>query len=120
MRSAILALFLLFGFTISAQAGEADVVKVRTAKERGGYTFIVSVRHGDRGWKHYADRWEVLSPNGKKIIAVRKLLHPHVNEQPFTRRLSGVKIPRRYKSVLVRAHDSVHGYGGRVVRVKIR
>ncbi len=103
-----------------AVAGEADVLKVRVLKERNSYGFIVTVRHGDNGWKHYANRWEVLSPNGKKILAVRKLLHPHDKEQPFTRRLTGIKIPSRYKSVIIRAHDKVHGYGGRAVKVPLK
>ena len=64
MRLALFALLLMFGFAVPGAAGEADVVKVRVAKERGSYVFIVTVRHGDQGWKHYANRWEVLSPNG--------------------------------------------------------
>jgi hypothetical protein len=39
-------------------------------------------------------------------------LHPHENEQPFTRSLSGVAITPGTAEVTVRAHDSVDGYGG--------
>ena len=46
----------------------------------------------DSGWDHYANRWEVLEPEGQ-VIATRTLLHPHVDEQPFTRSLSGIHIP---------------------------
>lgn len=93
-------------------AGEADVVlvKVSTSAENT-YRFDVTVLHGDTGWDHYADQWEIIAPDGK-ILGTRKLLHPHVNEQPFTRSLSGVHIPNNIKQVSVRAHDSVHAFGG--------
>jgi len=38
-------------------------------------------------------------------------------EQPFTRRLSGIKIAEGIKEVTVRAHDSLHGYGGKAANV---
>lgn len=103
----------------SAVAGEADVEKVRISKERVGiYRFDVTVRHADAGWKHYADKWDVVAPGGK-ILGTRVLLHPHELEQPFTRSLSGVRIPRGVTRVTVRAHDKVHGYGGEVVTVEV-
>ncbi len=103
----------------AAVAGEADVEKVRIAKERAGtYRFDVTVRHADAGWKHYADKWDVVAPGGG-ILGTRVLLHPHENEQPFTRSLSGVSIPGGVARVTVRAHDKVHGYGGDVVTVAV-
>ncbi|RLC04558.1 MAG: hypothetical protein DRH90_08265 [Deltaproteobacteria bacterium] len=100
-------------------AGEADVVKVNvvTAGERT-YRFDVTLRHDDTGWDHYADKWEVVLLDGT-VLGTRKLLHPHVNEQPFTRSLSGVRIPNNIQQVLVRAHDSVHAYGGQVLTVDL-
>ncbi len=96
----------------AAQAGEADVVDVKITPEAGGtYRFDVSVRHADEGWDHYANKWEVLGPDGT-VLGTRELLHPHETEQPFTRSLSGVGIPDGVETVRVRAHDSVHGYGG--------
>jgi hypothetical protein len=95
-----------------ASAGEADVEAVAVQRSAdGSYRFDVTLRHADAGWDHYADRWEVLSPAGD-VIATRTLFHPHVDEQPFTRSLSGVKIPAGIERVVIRAHDSVHGYGG--------
>ena len=100
-------------------AGEADVVKVEVLKSgEGVYRFEVTLLHDDKGWDHYADKWEILSMD-KTVLGVRKLLHPHVNEQPFTRGLSNVKIPNDIKQVLVRGHDSVHAYGGQVLTVKL-
>jgi len=82
------------------------------------YSFSVSVRHDDAGWKHYANWWEVVDQDGK-VLGKRVLLHPHVNEQPFRRSLSGVKIPKTINKVNVRAHDLVHGYGGAVKLVAL-
>ena len=103
-----------------AMAGEADVVAVSiTQAQDRTVTFIVTVRHADTGWDHYADRWEIVDPKGN-IIAVRTLYHPHVNEQPFTRRLDRVVIPPGIQTVTIRAHDSVHDYGGKQVTVDLK
>lgn len=93
-------------------AGEADVVAADITQSSDG-TFRVSatVAHADTGWDHYADAFEVLSPDGT-VLGIRVLAHPHVNEQPFTRSLSGVEIPDDIDEVRVRAKDSVHEYGG--------
>jgi hypothetical protein len=110
-------LFLLPAGT--AVAGKADVVAV--AVERTGadvYRFDVTVFHGDEGWDHYADRWEVVAPDGT-VLGTRVLRHPHVGEQPFTRSLSGVHIPGGTGEVTVRARDSVHGFGGREAAVEL-
>lgn len=101
-------------------AGPADVIKVEMmafAKE-GTWRFDVTVRHADTGWKHYADRWEVVAPDGR-ILATRVMLHPHEAEQPFTRSLDGVIIPDGVDTVTVRAHDSVHGYGGTEITLTV-
>ena len=102
----------------AAAAGKADVVAVEVEPRAGAYTFHVTVRHDDTGWDHFADRWEVVAPDGS-ILATRTLHHPHVNEQPFRRSLSGVRPPAGTAWVIVRAHDSVHGTGGRQVRVEL-
>lgn len=100
-------------------AGEADVVAVEVAKQRDGkYRFDVTVRHADEGWEHYADRWDVVGPDGD-VLGSRELLHPHVNEQPFSRSLTGVAIPNDVEGVTIRAHDSVHGLGGAEMTVAV-
>ena len=102
-----------------AAAGEADVVsaEARCDAERT-CLFSVTVRHADDGWEHYADRWEVRTPDGE-VLASRVLRHPHVDEQPFTRTLPDVRIPAPVHEVVVRARDSEHGWGGREVVVEI-
>lgn len=100
-------------------AGEADVVGVEVAKTGAKtFSFSVTLRHGDTGWKHYANKWEVVGPNGK-VLGTRILHHPHVNEQPFTRSLSGVRIDKSITQVSVRAYDSKHGAGGATKTVTV-
>jgi hypothetical protein len=102
---------------LPAIAGEADVLDVRVIKEAGGtYRFDVTVQHADTGWDHYADGWKVATEDGVQL-GYRTLYHPHVNEQPFTRSLGGVSIPMGIERVVIRAHDSVDGWGGRAVLV---
>jgi len=93
-----------------ALAGGAEVVGVRGSEAGGTWRFDVTVAHEDTGWDHYADGWYILAPDGTEL-GYRELLHPHVNEQPFTRSLSGVVIPEGMTEVQVRANDSVHGLG---------
>lgn len=125
MRPVRLAVFpLVFACVFSALpaislAGEADVTDVRLKKDgKGTYQVSVTVRHADTGWEHYADKWDVLGPDGA-ILGTRVLLHPHVEEQPFTRSLGGLRIPEGVSDVTIRAHDKVHGYGGREMTVKV-
>ena len=100
-------------------AGEADVVGVKARSGGDGtWSFSVTVRHDDEGWDHYADRWELLGPDGE-VLGTRVLLHPHVGEQPFTRSLGGVEIPEGLGKVVVRARDSVHGYGGKEMGIEL-
>ncbi len=95
-----------------ASAGKADVVGVDVRKTgEGQYHFSVRVRHDDTGWDHYADKWDVVGPDGA-VLGTRILHHPHENEQPFTRSLGNVRIPDSVESVTLRAHDKVHNYGG--------
>ena len=115
---ALLAFGLIVGLPV-AMAGEADVVDVTVSEQGDGvFRFDVTVAHDDTGWDHYADRWEVVAPDGT-ILGTRTLLHPHENEQPFTRSLSGVAIPPDIDTVTVRAHDSVHGLGGAEMTVPL-
>lgn len=103
----------------TAYAGEADIVGVKvrmTGKDT--FSFDATVRHADEGWNHYADKWDVVAADGT-VLGTRTLYHPHVDEQPFTRSLSGVKISDSIKEVTVRAHDSVHKYGGKAVIVVV-
>jgi hypothetical protein len=119
LRSSACGLVVLSLIVPRAFAGEADVVEARIVPEASGtYRFDVTVRHDDEGWGHYADGWEIVASDGS-VLATRTLLHPHVDEQPFTRSLSGVELPQGISEVTIRAHDKVHGYGGEEVAVPI-
>jgi hypothetical protein len=111
-------LFALTFFT-PAFAGKANVIAVKAYQEAANsFRFEVTIRSDDTGWEKYADKWEVLAPDGE-VLGLRVLAHPHETEQPFTRDLSGVKIPADVNEVRVRAHDSVAGFGGDEVLVKL-
>jgi hypothetical protein len=119
MKLTILALTCLVLAVTTARAGEADVENATaTLTGKNTFRFDVTIRHADEGWQHYADRWDVVAPDGT-VLGTRTLYHPHVDEQPFTRSLSGVKISDSIKEITVRAHDSLHGYGGRTMTVAL-
>ena len=102
-----------------ARAGEVDVENVVVRQSAAGvYRFDVTLRHADDGWDHYADRWEIRDGGGA-VLATRVLVHPHVDEQPFTRGLGGVRLPEALAAVTVAGHDSVHGYGGKEMTVDL-
>ncbi|TVT72185.1 MAG: hypothetical protein FHP92_15790 [Denitromonas halophila] len=106
-------------FPAVAGAGEAEVLDAVAKCDAARIChFTVTVRHADTGWDHYADAWEVRGPGGA-VLGRRVLLHPHENEQPFTRSLGGVKIPAGVSRVRVLAHDRVHGWGEAGVSVTI-
>ena len=104
----------------------ADVEYVRAVRGGDGkWTFHVTVRHPDTGWEDYADGWDVVLPD-ETVLKVdpnspftRLLMHPHENEQPFTRSQGGLSIPENITIVIVRAHDLVDGYGGKEVIVDL-
>jgi len=99
-------------------AGDADVIAA-DATNTGGNSWRVNatVQHGDTGWDHYANAFEVLGPDGS-VLETRVLYHPHVNEQPFTRSVS-VAVPEGVTQITVRAVDSVHGHGGAEVTIDL-
>ncbi len=103
----LLIVCLLFIGT-AAHANEVRIVDV-TVRCPKDCNFSVTLEHDDTGWDHYANQWDVVTPDGK-ILKSRVLYHPHVNEQPFTRSLSGVSIPEGLKRVRIRASDLKHGY----------
>ena len=108
-----------FGGMSVVNAGEVEIVKVNAEKQRAGWVFNVTLKHGDTGWDHYADAWRVVTEDGKEL-GTRTLYHPHVDEQPFTRSLGDVTIPADVSAVYIEAHDKVHGWGKQRYRVKIR
>jgi hypothetical protein len=112
-------------WSILEGAGNADATYVEANHNGASWTFYVTVEHPDTGWEDYADGWDVVLPDGTVIKPdadspfTRLLLHPHENEQPFTRSQSNIVIPDDVRFVVVRAHDLVDGWGGAVVVVDL-
>ncbi len=102
----------------AANAGDVEILMVHFSVH--GYTWTVNatLRHADTGWDHYADAWRVVGESGE-LYGLRTLYHPHVNEQPFTRSLNGIKIPKGVTEVYVEAHDKVHGWSKDRVKVDL-
>lgn len=106
-------------FAAPALADPPVIQNVKMRKSGDSWTFDVTIRHGDTGWDDYADRWRILDRNGNEL-GMRNLAHPHVDEQPFTRSLSGVRIPEGETEVAVQVSDSVAGWSSEIKKVKLR
>lgn len=116
-RSALIALFCTLAAT-GLRADPPEITDVTVRETSSGWRFDVTVQHPDTGWDHYADGWEVLAPDGTRL-GFRELLHPHVEEQPFTRSLSGVVIPAGISEVTVRPRCNVTGWAETGIRVAL-
>ena len=101
-----------------AIADEAQIQGVRAVRADQTFTFSVTLLHADTGWDDYADGWRVEDGNGV-ILGTRELLHPHVNEQPFTRSLAGVLIPDGVKKAFIRSRTNKTGWGDTTLPVTI-
>ncbi|HTQ08324.1 MAG TPA: hypothetical protein VMI54_30930 [Polyangiaceae bacterium] len=107
-----------------AEPPYANVTAVAADGTDGDYTFNVTVESADIDCSQYADWWEVLGEDGS-LIYRRILEHSHTDANgtsdpdapgnTFTR--SGGPVPVASSDVvLVRAHMSVGGYNGEVMR----
>lgn len=107
------------GISASVSAGDVEVVKTRFELRSSSSWYVsTTLKHGDTGWSHYADAWRVVNEKGE-VLGERTLHHPHENEQPFTRSLGNIMIPRAVSIVYVEAHDKVHGWGKQRIRVDL-
>ncbi len=98
----------------------AQVESVRMVyRTDGRWDVHVAVLHNDEGWDHYANIWQVVDSTTDKVIGERILAHPHDNEQPFTRSLTGLVIPGDVREVRIRSRCNLHDYGGREIAVEI-
>ncbi|MGI9370727.1 MAG: hypothetical protein ACR2O2_18010 [Ruegeria sp.] len=110
----------ILSFLLAAPAlADPPMVKNVSASRTGDtWRFDVTIRHPDTGWDHYADGWRVLDMEGTEL-GMRELLHPHENEQPFTRSLTGIAIPDDASPVQVQARCNVDGWSTDTIIVKI-
>ena len=115
LAMSLLVMSLFVGQTF---AGEVEIVKTRFESRTGSWYVNTTLRHGDTGWSHYADAWRVVTEQGEDL-GTRTLFHPHEQEQPFTRSHT-VHIPKGINIVYVEAHDKVHGWSKKRVKVDLR
>ncbi len=103
----------------ASQQKHPDVVAAR-ARSSGTDTFDfdVTVSSPYDTPQRYADAFRVMGKEGT-VYGERKLLHDHATEQPFTRDLYGVRIPRNVQVVVVQARDQRFGYGGKSIEVRL-
>jgi hypothetical protein len=117
IRKFCLPLVLMIG-PAWAEPPTVDHVSVRSSGN-GTWRFDVTISHPDTGWDHYADAWRVLDMDGNQL-GIRELAHPHVAEQPFTRSLSGIRIPEGMTRVQIQARDTPGGWNPTATVVRLR
>ena len=118
----IRALLLSLALSAPAAAVQADpprIVDVKVRDSGMGWKISVTIEHQDTGWDHYVTGWEVLDAAGNRL-AYRKLHHPHVTEQPFTRSLHSVTVPDGTRKVYIVAHCSNGGGTSEPYKVKMK
>lgn len=98
----------------SAAKGERfpDVEEVEVSGSRESLDFSVTMTSPYDTPDRYADGMRVRSADGKSVYATKTLAHDHASEQPFTRPITGVRIPADVNEVVVEGHDQVSGWGG--------
>jgi len=100
-------------------ANTVEIVKVMIEPAAHRWTFHVTLKHDDKGWDHYADGWRIVDSKGAEL-GYRKLWHPHEKEQPFTRSLANVLVPKGESIIFIEAHDKVHGWSKQRVRIDLK
>lgn len=94
---------------IAAWADDPRILEATATQTGSSWRISVTLSHPDTGWDHYADGWRVLDMDGNPL-GLRELVHPHVNEQPFTRSLAGVAIPDGTEQVKIQARCNADGW----------
>jgi hypothetical protein len=109
----------------AARAGDSatqrypDVMAVKAqSRAADTFDFDVTVSSPYDTPHRYADAFRVVGKDSA-VYGERRLLHDHAGEQPFTRDLYGVRIPRGVRAVTVQARDQKYGYGGKTVEVAL-
>lgn len=102
-----------------ALSDDGEVQAAKAEKVGMGWRIDVTVSHPDSGWHHYIDYWIVETRAGDEI-GRRKLLHPHIHEQPFTRSLRNVIVPDGVHKVYIRLHCKNDGLSTQRYMVKLK
>ena len=93
----------------------AAKVRARTAER---FDFDVTMSSPYDTAQRDADAFRIMHKDGS-VYGQRLRLHDHANEQPFTRDLYGVRVPRGVRSVVIQARDQQHGWGGKTLEVAL-
>lgn len=109
MRHTTMAIVLAIFPALPALAHDPEIVDATVRASGDTFTFSVTLEHAETGWEDYADGWRVELEDGT-VLGTRVLVHPHVNEQPFTRSLSGVAVPAGTPQVHIRARTLKDGW----------
>jgi len=103
----------------AAQQKHPDVLSARIRPSgSNGFDFDVTVSSPYDTPQRYADAFRVMGKDGV-VYGERVLWHDHAGEQPFTRDLYGVKVPRGVKVVVLQARDKRFGYGGKTIEIAL-
>jgi hypothetical protein len=116
MKANLGLVFFLMSFTVFAS--EVSINFAKFEQQSNTWKIAVTLEHPDTGWEHYANAWRVVDAEGNEL-AKRVLVHPHVNEQPFTRKLDFAKLPDGIDVVYVEASDTLHGWSSGRVKVDL-
>ena len=105
---------------VSPDAQFPDIVGAEASFDDGTETwsFAVTVSSPYDTPERYADGWRVVGPHGE-VYGVHTLAHDHANEQPFTRRQTGVEIPSDVDQVTIEGRDQANGFGGQTFTVDL-
>lgn len=114
----VITLVLAFLPPFPARSEAPDVLAVETIRTGMGWRIDVTLEHPDVGWDHFADAWEVLDDAGNRL-GFRELMHPHVEEQPFTRSLYNVMLPDGLRRIHIRARCSEDGWSDELFSVEL-
>lgn len=127
MRTLLVALALALGVVAaSSRAADASAQKypdVIAAKVQASgpetFDFDVTVSSPYDTPQRHADSIRVMGRDDGAVYGERRILHDHADEQPFTRDLYGVKVPRGVRVVVVQGRDQQFGYGGKNLEVTL-
>ena len=116
--AAMKPLYLSTLLAFPALAEPPDITGAIARQTDAGWHFDVTLAHPDTGWDHYADAWRIEDTNGV-ILGQRDLAHPHTDEQPFTRSLSGLTLPEGLSEVRIRAHCLIDGWANSTLAIAL-
>lgn len=88
-----------------------DIVDVTVEGSGSRFTVSATISSPYDSSERYADAFRVRTRDGK-VLGVRELAHPHTNQQPFTRSLTDLRIPKNVSVIEVQGRDLVNGWGG--------